>query len=367
MNKRTHRRGVLVIAPAKGRGGIASVIRLHSQTNAWKSMGCSLLSTYDDRSVFRKLLAAAKSYVAAPLLVSNANIVHIHLAAQKSVFRKLPFILLAKLFRKPLIIHVHAFSVESLFDETAFRAGQFALRFADRVVALSQSWADVMSARDSSLKITVIPNPVDTRPLLLNQSKLDTLAILFAGKLEIRKGYQDLLVAAVSVLKRFPSAQFWFAGHGDLEIASAMAEQFGIDKSVKFMGWLGTHEMAAAYETASIFCLPSYHEGVPMAVLEAMGHGLPVVCTRVGGLPDYIEQMRNGLFANAGDPASIADGIVYLLSNPTNAGLIGRRAAESIHASCGLSVISQYLEDLYAEIYGEYADGVLAAHGTSLS
>lgn len=337
---------VLVIAPADGRGGIASVVRLHSQTEAWRVMRARLLSTYDDRSSWRKILSAAKAYVAAPLLIARATIVHVHLAAQKSVLRKLPLILMAKSLGKPVIVHVHAFSMESLFDSTTLYAGRLTLRLADHVIALSQVWADAMTSRDASLSVSVIQNPVST--FRRNSWTPDqTPVVLYAGKLEARKGYQDLLAAAVPILKAFPSTQFWFAGHGDIEVAKAMADTYGIRESVKFMGWLSPEEMSKAYESATIFCLPSYNEGVPMVVLEAMARGIPVVCTKVGGLPNYIEHGENGLFADAGDSVSIAKTILFLLMDSSHAQTIGERGAKTIQNTCSLEAVSKQLESLY--------------------
>lgn len=346
---------VLVIAPAQGRGGIASVVRLHSQTETWKSMRCRLLSTYDDRGAWRKIGSAIKAYGKFPFLIGKAAAVHVHLAAQKSVLRKLPFVLAAKLLGKPVVVHVHAFSVESLFDETPFSAGQYILKLADRVVVLSESWSDAIRARDGSLQTIVMPNPVLAKPTR-SVEPTGSPVVLFAGKLEMRKGYQDLLQAAPLVLALFPKTQFWFAGHGELEAAAELAEKLGISQSIKLLGWLTEEEMSKTYDAATVFCLPSYNEGVPMVVLEAMGRGLPVVCTRVGGLPDFVQDDSNGLFVAPGDAASIASAVSQLLADPLHAGRIGEAAARTIRSRCSLDSTSKQLEALYASVLGESVD-----------
>jgi len=348
---------ILVIAPAGGRCGIASVVRLHSQTSTWRTRGCHLLSTYDDRSAWRKLITAAKAYVTVPFLISRTSIFHIHLAAQRSIFRKLPFVLLAKMLNKPLIVHVHAFSVESLYEDTALSAGQYCLRLADCVVALSESWKSALEARDLSLKVRVIPNPVITQPRSRNENGAPI--ILYAGKLELRKGYRDLLNAAVSILAEFPDAQFWFAGHGEVQQASDLADRLGIRESVHFLGWLDEQDMANAYDVASVFCLPSYNEGVPMVVLEAMARGLPTVCTRVGGLPDFIQNGMNGLFAEPGQPHTIAAAIIQLLTDRGYAHKIRVNAFRTVESRCSLASVSDQLENLYrAVLLGHVSEGV---------
>jgi glycosyltransferase involved in cell wall biosynthesis len=256
--------------------------------------------------------------------------------------------LLAKLLKKSLIVHVHAFSAESIYEHTALSAGRYCLGLADRVVALSDSWANALRARDPFLSLCVIPNPVISHAR--HARECSAPVVLYAGKLESRKGYQDLMTAAASVLKQVPGVEFWFAGHGELQQAADLANRLGIQSSVRLMGWLSEKAMTEAYDKATIFCLPSYNEGVPMVVLEAMARGLPVVCTAVGGLPDFVQDDENGLFAVPGDPQSIAASILQLLSDRAYAQQMGLNASRTIRARCSLATISDQLEHLYRTV-----------------
>ena len=279
---------VLVVAPGMtSRGGIVSVVRLHMSMPLWKEMRCDLLETYDDGGSWAKVRAACRAYLLAPGKVLRADLVHLHLAGELSLLRKLPIVALARFFRKPLLVHVHASSPESLFSATPAWAVRFVLSNADRVIALSRSWASLIGAQVPGTKTCIVPNPVQTfTPTRAAGARKPV--VLFVGRLEARKGYKTLLQAAAIVLRRFPDTQFWFAGHGELEAAAAEAERLGIRSSVCLMGWTNSEKTASLYEQASVFCLPSHNEGVPMSVLEAMSHGVPVVCTRVGGLPEFV-------------------------------------------------------------------------------
>ena len=107
---------VLVVAPGHhGRGGIDSVIRLYQSTDMWKEMSCRMLPTYDDKNLLRKVWAAISGYLLAPAAFLHAEIIHVHLAGEISLLRKIPMLALAKVLRRPLIVHVHACSEESLF------------------------------------------------------------------------------------------------------------------------------------------------------------------------------------------------------------------------------------------------------------
>ncbi len=341
---------LLVIGPgSRSRGGISSVIQLHRGAPFWKRMQAQLLSTYDDRGALEKLSAAAGAYAAAPFRIMRARVVHVHVAAQLSLLRKLPFVCIARALRKPLVVHVHAASEESLFRKTPRFAVRFTLRSASRVIALSESWAEAIVKHVPQARVVVVPNPVSTHDPA-NMRPRSRPVVLYVGKLEPRKGYADLLTAAAAVLRDFPAAQFWFAGHGETAQARARCEQLGIGGSVRLLGWVGRTHLEQLYREASVLALPSYGEGVPMAVLEAMSHGVPVICTPVGGLPELIEDGRNGLFVAPGDPAALAAQIARLLGDPARAASLAIAASETVQQRCGLAAVSRSLETLYAEL-----------------
>jgi glycosyltransferase involved in cell wall biosynthesis len=342
---------VLVVGPGiSERGGISSVLRLHLKTAAWSAMNCRLLATYRDGSIPGKARTAMFAYLVAPLLIGRADLVHVHLAGQVSLLRKIPIALCAKALGKPLVIHVHACSPESLFERTPVWAYRFVLRSASRVIALSESWADSIRRQVPEAKVVVIPNPVIYMPARPPASMGKRQIVLFVGKLEPRKGYQDLLSAASLVLLHYPDTQFWFAGHGDLEGAEALARKLAISTSVRLLGWTEGAALTRLYMDASIFCLPSHNEGVPMSVLEAMSHSLPVVCTPVGGLPELIQDGHNGLIATAGSPDSIAQQICTLLANPEASNRIGAAGADTVQRKCGLDLVSSRLQALYDDV-----------------
>ncbi len=344
---------VLVVAPGNDvRGGISSVVRLHARADVWRDMNCQLLSTYDERGKWHKLLAAFKAYFAAPRMVRRSQLVHVHLAGQMSLMRKLPIIALARAMRKPLIVHVHALSQESLFQKTPRWAYRYVLEKADLVIALSNSWAESIRLGTPAAKVSVISNPVvgHTCRVLSDESNRN---ILFAGKLEPRKGYIELILAAKIIQRECPNVQFWFAGHGEVENADRLICQLGLSSSIRLLGWVEEEDLTKLFRKTSIFCLPSYNEGVPMAVLEAMSHGVPVVCTPVGGLPELIQDGRNGLFAQPGSSASIAEVILKLLRDEDLQKAIGEAGYRTVHQKCGLQNVSNRLTAVYRELLTE--------------
>ncbi len=251
----------------------------------------------------------------------------------------------ACLLRRILVVHVHAFSPESLFEATPAWAVRLVLGRADRIIALSDSWARVIRAHIPDVEVCVIPNPVRNHPLTPFNNR--PRVVLFVGKVEPRKGYMTLLQAAPLVLDKYPDVQFWFAGHGELEQARDEAERLGIAASVRLLGWTDSETLNSLYQESSVFCLPSYGEGVPMSVLEAMSHGTPVVSTPVGGLPEIIVDGANGLFVNAGDAASVGRGILRLLEDPAYAESVACAGKRTVQQACGVEAVERRLLQLF--------------------
>jgi glycosyltransferase involved in cell wall biosynthesis len=343
-----------VVGPSKSLGGIASVMRVHASTDLWGLAKCRLLCTYSERSSFSKIISALRAYFLSPFLIYRSTLVHIHLAAQKSMIRKLPIVLLTKLMRRPYIVHLHAGSESSLFEETPAWLMRLTFLLSYRVIVLSESWSSSIKQHLPYTRTTVIYNPIAMPTLSGPREANSKTVILFAGKLEMRKGYRDLLDAAAIVLKDFPDIEIRLAGHGEIEQAKQQVRNLGIEKSVTFTGWATPNQMKEHFRAASIFCLPSYHEGLPMAVLEAMSYSLPVVATPVGGLPEVLSDGWNGLFAQAGNVESLASRLLLLLREPALGAVLGINASETIARVCGLNRIERELENLYCEVDAEW-------------
>lgn len=342
---------VLVVAPGhRGRGGIDSVIRLYQGTQMWNEMSCRMLSTYDDTDTRRKIFAAIRGYLAAPFALMRVDIVHFHLAGEISLLRKIPILIMAKALKRRVVVHVHACSEESLFIKTPKWAWKFVLKGADRVIALSPSWEKAIKRHASDAHVVVIPNPVKSFPLSAKQRDNISPRILYVGKLEARKGYDTLIAAAAIVINKFPRAEFWLAGHGELGAAQKQAEAYGISSHVHLLGWVTGVELERVYEMANIFCLPSYNEGVPMSMLEAMSHSLPVICTAVGGIPDVIENECNGLLVEPGSAESVAMGILRLLQEPKLAALIAESGCKKAGEMCSIATIATQIKELYRDL-----------------
>jgi glycosyltransferase involved in cell wall biosynthesis len=341
---------VLVIGPGRqGRGGITSVIEKYVSSSMWQQCDCAWLETYRDSTSTAKMWAASKALLSAPFAMRGKNIVHIHATFETSLLRKTPFLLLAKLLRKKVVLHIHSPDPTYLdrMGPNGFAAR--VLRAADTVVALSPTWANLL--RKSGARVVIIPNPVILPAPDVGGTDSDRHpTILYMGKVERRKGYEDLIQAMSVVLSKFPNAILRVAGHGEIASARRLANELGISKSIEFLGWVSQEDRERLYRSADVFCLPSYSEGVPMALLEAMSFRLAVVCTPVGGIPDLITSGENGVFVQPGDAREIASALIDLLEHMPARAAMGAAAYKTVERISSLQVVARELAALYADL-----------------
>lgn len=340
---------ILVVGPSKNtRGGITSVINAHQNTDVWENWNCEWIPTYIDKNVLQKILFFFIGFLKFIILVPYSKLVHIHLSEPSSAKRKNIFLTISKLFGKKTILHFHAFSPETTI------LGKYKLLYknmfnkADVVIALSRYWQIQLNSIVDERKIKIIHNPCPQIKLIKDHPKNNT--ILFAGTLNRRKGYLDLIYAFSIIAKKYPEWILVFAGNGELDKAKKIAEELNILDQVDFSGWVYGMQKDDLFRSSSIFCLPSYAEGFPMAVLDAWAYGLPVITTPVGGLPDILKNGENALVFEPGDINDLAKKLEILISSIE---LRARLSEESLKLSCGIfnvNNIATKLDELYLSL-----------------
>ena len=164
------------------------------------------------------------------------------------------------------------------------------------------------------------------------------LSIVAVARLAEVKGHANLLKAMPEVLSNIPSIRLYLIGEGELKAnLSSLARDLGIEKSLVFLGERdNVPELLPIFD---IFVLPSVMEGLPLALLEAMGMGLPIIATAVGGIPEIITNTVNGLLVPSGDHVALSAAIIELIQNPVQRKQLGEAAYQYAHDKldfCGM-------------------------------
>jgi len=227
------------------------------------------------------------------------------------------------------------------------RAGYVA---AHRVVANSAAAAarlreEYVPAR----KIVVIPNGIDLPAATARAPRTGPAVITTVANLRRGKGHDVLLRAAADVLRRYPDVRFQLVGDGPLRPAlEREAGALGIADRVDFLGH--RDDVVDLLRASDAFAFPSLMEAFPNAVMEAMSMALPVVATRVGGIPELVDDRENGRLVEPGDPAALANALVEVLEAPEAAAALGAAAYGTVRARYSFERMTRAFERLYQDL-----------------
>ncbi|MDH3683863.1 MAG: glycosyltransferase, partial [Acidimicrobiia bacterium] len=196
-----------------------------------------------------------------------------------------------------------------------------------------RSQAAIFAAPGDGNRLHIIHCGIDPTALQPRRHEGTGDRVLFVGRLAEVKGLPVLLEALRIVAKTHPTVSLTVVGDGPgRERFEAVARDLGLTGAVDFVGYRSQAEVASHLAETDVFVLPSYAEGVPVTLMEAMGSGLPVVATQVGGVSELVEHERNGFIVKPGDPAELADRISTLVGDPRRRqrfGDAGRSRVES--------------------------------------
>ena len=341
---------ILVVATSrKTRGGITSVVKAHEQGRQWRKFHCRWIETHRDGNALCKLWYLIAGLLEYMCLLPFCDIVHIHLSEPSSAMRKCLFMTWAKVWRKKIIMHFHSFSSDTTIRSKWQKVYRYLFNKADSVLVLSEYWKKEVNAVFAlGDKVRVLYNPCTE---VLDMAIYDrTKMILFAGAINARKGYADLIRAFSKI---YPDHKDWklvFAGDGEIEQGRKLAKELGVERQTVFLGWVNGADKDKAFKEASIFCLPSYAEGFPMAVLDAWAYGLPVVATPIGGLPDIGRDNENVLFFKPGDIDRLADVLNRLMEDEGLKERISSASLDLAERAFKTDVINEQLEKLYLDL-----------------
>lgn len=317
---------VLTIGPAPlsadSRGGMASVLTLMA-AHPDPRVSIRVVPTYADLGRVRRTLLGVRGMLLASALLAcgRADVLHVHLAHGGSVVRKSLPLAVARLRGTATVVHEHSYDFAGWFDglPRAVRAVVRRAVRADVWLVLATRHVDEFGSRlemDVD-RIRVLRNPVVAPAGTADPVPGDgVVQAVSLGRLGHRKGSYDI-VSAVALLPIEVRSRLRvvLAGDGEIDEVRAAVRAAGVEDVVEVRGWQSPAERDQLARTSQVFLLPSYEEGLPMAMLEAMAHGLAPVVSPVGGIPNVVGDGVDGLLVEPGDTAAIGDALRRLVDD----------------------------------------------------
>jgi glycosyltransferase involved in cell wall biosynthesis len=294
------------------------------------------------------------------LALGRRTVFHVHFAGRGSLLRKGMICVMLRCLRCQYAVHSHAADT-NLFSHWMPRPGRQLLLWgiggAGRVIVLTQFWHDYYSSllHLPPNRLLLLPNPADLPKSIPDRSRRKQLRVLFLGRIGVRKGAFDL-IRAFAGLPREPRSfcHLTMAGDGDTEEVRALARELGCLDRVSIPGWVGKAEVERLLVESDVLVLPSYAEGMAMALVEAMSWGLSVVTTSVGGAAEFLEQGANCLLVTPGDVCGITAAISALARDSAFRLQLGHAARETISRFSIDSYVCT-LTGVYEELAGRLA------------
>ena len=351
---------ITIATSMNGKGGVATVLNTLNSGGFFEKWNMKLIASHNSESKFKgvnRLFLFASVFVKLAYfnLFYKVGIVHIHMSSRGSYLRKSLITRFAALLSNKIIIHLHGAEFREFYNAESYPKKQAHIRntfdLADSVIVLSTQWLSwVKTIVKTPSKVKVVYNAVPQ--LVLDRSVQQNSSILFLGRLGKRKGVADLIHAFKNVLVKDESATLLLGGDGDLELYKELVDSLGIKKNVQFLGWVSGEEKNSYLAKADVYCLPSYNEGFPMGVLEAMSAGVAVVASTAGGIPDAITSEKEGLLITAGDVDGLTDALLRITNDRELNNSFTLAAKSKFDKNFSEPVVFSVLDKIYNELLG---------------
>jgi O-antigen/teichoic acid export membrane protein/glycosyltransferase involved in cell wall biosynthesis len=332
------RRRILLVGahPTKTLGGISTLISDLLNSHLTKEFYFKhVVSQMDECGKWGKLLlaVAALGRFVWHLCTWRPDLVYVHVGGNASLYRKTLFIGLARLTGWRVLAHFHAGNFAPYFAAQSKLGQQLILRglgLSHKFIAVSQEMAQWLGQLWPHAEISVIPNGVRTESFRVERTGVtDTPRLLFVGKMGFLKGEAELL-RALQQVKAETQLDFRLDLVGQLSAEiGALIQTTGLAAHVDQFGPVALSDRIGYFQRADIFVLPTYAEGLSIAIIEALAAGLPVISTPVGGTPELITDGIEGFLVSPGDVPALAARLAQLLGDAALRQAMGARALRS--------------------------------------
>ncbi len=349
---------VVMLGPSPAaRGGMATVIATLLEHGYEADGRCRFIATHVDGSPARKAARALAALGQVTFLLARGKValLHVHVASGVSFWRKAAFIGMARLFRCPVLFHLHGGEfrefIEQRLPPRRRRLALSLIRGSAAAFALTTPSADWLRAYCGLARVEVFPNPIGgpvRDPAVARAGRGDE--ILFLGRLEEKKGVFDLLRAFAIVHAARPAQRLVLAGDGDQAPVRALARELGVEAAVDLPGWVGPARRTALMNRAALFVLASHHEQMPMAILEAMASGTAILATNVGAVADMLAYSNSESVVPVKEIAVLAASILRILTDNIRTDTLAMRGLEKVKSEYIVETVILRLRRRYEEL-----------------
>lgn len=261
------------------------------------------------------------------LIHPKLKIIHFHSASNGSFYRKSVLFLVAKLFKKICVIQIHGgLFLDFYYKKFNKKIVELILSRSNAVLFLSKNQKNALESQ-IKLKNTFLTNNIISDRPYRKIDVVDKVDLLFLGKIVKEKGVYDILdVMAKYRFEWKDKVKLTIAGEGENNILLNKIMKLKIQSNVNFVGWVTGKEKHQLFLNSNVFILPSYIEAMPVSILEAMSYGMPIIGTKVGGIPNLISPSENGFLINLKSHEELFSSINHYVTNGDDINIHGKKS-----------------------------------------
>ena len=342
---------VLMIGPARNvHGGVSAVVNNLYTAGLDKKVKLTYIGTMVDGSKIRKLFQAVWAYFVFLMKVPFADILHVNMASDASYYRKKIFIDTAAALKKNIVIHEHGGDFRDFYyersDEKQKTSIQKTLNKAKKFIVLSKEWYEFFAPIVSGDKLMIMENGIIVPEC--SKRKYQDHNLLFLGRLCEQKGIRELIGAVDKLQKKIPDVHLYLGGIWEHENLKKLIE--GKEAYITYLGWIGGREKQEYFEKCSYFVLPSYFEGQPISLLEAMAREMCVAAAEVGGIPQMVGDGVQGILFPAKDEEALEQALFEVLTDKEKAKDYGKAAGKRVQEHYNVQRCVEELTELYRNV-----------------
>jgi glycosyltransferase involved in cell wall biosynthesis len=292
---------VLFIGPDDTYGGIGNVINIYNKNIA----NFNFIPTHPSENISPSFYFLKSFFKIAGFLFRNKNIkiVHLHSASYGSFYRKSIIAIMSRIYGKKVVFHIHAGGFQEFYNNSGiFRFYiRWVLKMSSCVICLSEQWLEFFKNQLEISSAVILGNPIEKNTCQSYAAEANQLKLLFLGKICDNKGIFDL-ITYLKTNHYFLNDQIKLviAGNGETERLKNVLQDPVLNKRITYNGWIAGHEKNVLISECDLFILPSYIEGLPVSILEAMAGGKAIIATNVGGIPSIVQNNYNGFLFEPG-------------------------------------------------------------------
>lgn len=333
------------------KGGMVTVVQNYLASEDWDEFDIRFVPTHVQGGKLRVALHFAATYPKLSKMFSrhDVDLVHLHVAERGSFYRKALIAKSAKRRGIPVVFHHHAAEFAQFYNGLDARGKDYvreSFELVDLNVVLSGAIKNQLSALFPKARFEVIENAVST--FSDNPYSGSSRNAVFMGRIGDRKGAFDLIRAFADALPSIGKEwRLLLCGDGEIARAEDEIMRHGLNGRAECLGWISGDAKDGILRKAGLNVLPSYNEGLPMSILEAMSYGVPTVSTRIAAIPEVIKSGHNGILVDPGDTGSLTSAMIRLCNSEEERMFMSAKAFDTVGEKYSFDQNINKLKGLY--------------------